>query len=190
MVPVVIRALALLVLCASAARASVDLTPTDTVQLMETMKVHRIVFHDGAKQILYQAPKGWSCNGSSSSAVLSIPQHPAARASINDAAHLRIPALDDKSAKQFYKDPTLLQLPKDSKDVKVNSVVLNPLVVDGHPTLEVQVTYSYYGQSCARSILLIDRNGEEISCVLDCLAPDFDALHKLFAGSFYSFENL
>jgi hypothetical protein len=74
--------------------------------------------------------------------------------------------------------------------VKITSVIPTPLVVDSHPTFEVQLDYSFYGQQCAKSILLINRNGTEVSCVLDCLAPDFDELHKSFQRSFYSFENL
>ena len=190
MVPIIIRSLACLIVGASAAQAAVDLTPIDVVQKMETMPVHRIMFHDGPTKIFYQAPKGWTCNGSSSCAALTIPDHPGARVTINEASRLRIPKLDDKSAKLFYSTPALLQLPKDAKNVKITSVVLNPLVVDGHGTMEVQLTYSYYGQSCAHSILLIDRKGEELSCVLDCLAPDFNLLHGMFARSFYSFENL
>src|SRR5580658_7130656 len=190
MVLPIIALLGFLFFGACAARADLDLTPTDTVQKMELMKIHRVVFHDGAKEITYQPPKGWTCNGSHNSAVLTIPDHPQARALIESAPHLRIPALDDKAQALFQKDPTLLQLPRGAKNLQITGVTLNPLVIDSHPTLEVQMTYSFYGQACQKSILLVDRNGAEVSMTLDCLAPDFDMLHKLFQRSWYTFENL
>lgn len=150
----------------------------------------QLVFHDGDKEITYQAPRGWSCAGSPSSVVFSIPDRPQAKASIQSAARLRIPAFDDKAAKLFADNPGLLQLPKGAKNVRITAVSINPLVIDSHPTLEVQMSYTFFGQNCARSILLVNRNGAEVSFVLDCNAPDFPALHAVFRGSLYSFENL
>ncbi len=175
--------------CAEA-RADLDLTPTDGVRMMELSKREIIIFHDGAKQITYQPPRGWTCTGSHNSAAFNIPDHPQARAFIQSAAQLRIPAFDDKAQKLFEANPALLQLPKGAKNVKITGVTINPFVIDSHPTLEVQMTYSFYGQSCARSILLVNRNNAEVSCLLDCLAPDFDELHKQFRASLFTFENL
>jgi len=36
----------------------------------------------------------------------------------------------------------------------------------------------------------VDRNGTEVSFMLDCLAPDFQALHTAFRSSVFSMENL
>jgi hypothetical protein len=179
-----------LLLGASTARADLDLTPTAGVYKLERMKIKHIVFHDGATLITYQPPQGWICTGYRPCAVLDIPDHLEARAFIESAPSLRVPAFDDKAEKLFQENPALLELPKGSKDIKITAIALNPLVIDSHPTLEVHVTYSFFGRECARSILLINRNGAEVSCVLDCLAPDFQPLHALFRASLYSFENL
>jgi len=190
MVPAIIGLLALLFIGTSAARADLDLTPTEVVHTLEQVNKTHIVFHDGAKEITYNPPKGWTCTGSHSAAALTIPGHPQARAFIRSAATLRIPAFDDKAAKLFQDNPALLELPKGAQDVNITAMSMNPLVIDSHPTLEVQVTYSFFGQACARSILLVNRNGTEVSCVLDCLGPDFADLHSQFGRSLFSFENL
>jgi hypothetical protein len=182
--------LGILLLAGSAARADLDLTPTTTVQMMEQVPMLRVVFHDGGKEIVYQPPKGWTVSGSHTSAALSIPQHPQARALIQVAPRLRIPAFDDKAEKLFQTNPGLLQLPKGALNVKLVEVDLNPLVIDSHKTLEVQLTYSFFGQSCAKSILLVDRNGSEVSFTLDTMASDFKMLHQMFRGSLFSMENL
>jgi hypothetical protein len=172
------------------ARGELDLTPNMEIHKMERVGIPRLVFHDGAKEIYYQPPRGWACTGSHNSVAFSIPTYQEAKAAIQSAAKLRIPAFDDKAQKLFEATPALLQLPKGAKDVKITEVDLNPLIVDSHKTLEVQLTYSFFGQSCAKSILLVDRNGAEVSFTLDCLAPDFQALHGVFRGSVFSIENL
>ena len=179
----------LLLFGACAARADLDLTPSEGVQTLDTIPVKHVVFHDGAREITYQPPKGWTCTGSPNYAALSIPDHPQARAFIQGAPRLRIPAFDDTAAKLFQDNPALLQLPRGAKDVKITAVTVNPLVIDSHPTLEVDLTYSFFGQSCAKSILLVNRNGAEVSFVLDCLAPDFGVLSDKFRRSLYSIEN-
>lgn len=181
---------ALLAIGINAARADLDLSPSTTVHVMERVPMTYVVFHDGAKEITYQPPRGWTITGSHNSAALSIPEHPMARAFIQTAARVRIPAFDDKAQKLFEANPGLLQLPKGAKDVKITGVDLNPLIVDSHNTLEVQMTYSFFGQSCAKSILLVDRKGTELSFTLDTLAPDFQALHSQFRSSVFSMENL
>ena len=190
MVSVLIAFLGLVLFGACAARADLDLTPTETVHTLEQQKIKNVIFHDGATEITYQAPRGWTCAGSHNSAALSIPEYPQARAYIQSAARPRIPALDDNAAKLFHDNPALLQLPKGAKDVAIGGVTIDPLIIDSHHTLEVQMTYSFFGQNCARSILLLNRKGAEVSFVLDCLAPDFKTLHTAFRGSLFSIENL
>jgi hypothetical protein len=103
---------------------------------------------------------------------------------------LRVPALDDKAEAFFIKKPALLGLPKGARDIVITSATVNPLVIDSHPTLELQLTYSFFGQKCARSLLLCDRKGTEVSFVLDCLAPDFAKLAPRFRRTLYTIENL
>jgi len=190
MVPI-LRPIALfLALGVCAARADLDLTPTADSHTLDGMTVSYLTFHDGGTAIKYQPPRGWICEGSHDSAMLSIRDHPQASAFIRSAPQLRVPALDAKAAKLFQDKPALLQLPKGAKDVTITAVTPDPLIIDGHHTLEVDLTYSFFGQSCARGILLMDRKGAEVSFVLDCMAPDFGMLETQFRRSLYSFENL
>jgi hypothetical protein len=172
------------------ARADLDLSPTPEVEISEKIPRTDVVFHDGATKMTYQPPKGWTCDGSQSFVELGIPDHPEAKAFIRSAPRLRIPAFDDTASKLFQANARLLQLPRGAKDIKLTAVSVNPLVVDSHPTLEVDMTYSFFGQSCAKSILLVNRNGAEVSFVLDCLAPDFSMLEGQFRRSIFSIENL
>jgi hypothetical protein len=190
MVPILTALFGLLLFGSCAARADLDLTPTEEFKTLDSVQVKHVVFHDGPKQITYQPPKGWACTGSPACASLSIPDHPEARSLIQSAPRLRIPAFDDTAVKFFIEHPGLLQLPRGAKDVKITAVTVNPLVIDSHPTLEVDMTYSFFGQSCAKSLLLVNRNGAEVSFVLDCAAPDFAMLEGMFRRSLYSMENL
>jgi hypothetical protein len=178
-------------LCAARiARADLDLTPTVESMSLDQVSIRHVVFHDGPKKVTYQPPGGWTCSGSHDYASLSIPNHAQARAFIQVAPRLRIPALDDKAGKLFQDNPGLLQLPRGAKDIKINAVTQNPLVVDGHPTLEVQLTYSFFGQGCAKCLILVNRNGSEVSFVLDCPAPDYNILEPQLRRSLFSIENL
>ena len=182
--------LALPLLFIRSARADLDLTPTESVQVLEEMHLKRILFHDGDKVIYYTPPRGWSCTGSHHSASLRIPDHIQATVTLTVSPRLRIPAFDGQAAAFFQQNPALLGLPKGAASIVINEVDLNPLMIDGHPTLDVQLTYSFFGQTCGRSILLINRNNTELSVVLDCLAPDYKMLHTAVRRSLYSFENL
>jgi len=180
----------LYVLGALSARADLDLSPTVEVKNMERVPMSHVVFHDGATSITYQPPRGWSVSGSHDSAALDITDHPQAKAYIQSAPRVRIPAFDDKALQLFQQNPRLLGLPRGAKDIQITAVTANPLVIDGHPTLEVDLNYSFFGQKCARSLILCDRKGAEVSFVLDSLAPDFTMLSAMFRRSLFSIENL
>jgi hypothetical protein len=182
--------LSTLLVATHAARAELDLTPTAQMQQMEMQKIARVVFHDGATEITYQPPNGWTCSGSHTSVTLTIPDHPQARATIQYAPRLRIPAFDDKVMKVIQANPSVLQLPKGAKDIKITEIDIDPLIVDSHHTLDIQLTYSFFGQACAKSILLVDRKGAEVSFTLDTLAPDYQMLQAAFRRSVFTIENL
>ena len=180
----------LLLAFAGSACAELDLTPAPGVYKREVGAVPAVVFHDGAKLITYVPPLGWTCSGGKLAVTISIPKHEQAHAAIGSAPHLRIPTLDGNGAKLFQENPALLQLPRGAEGIKITQVQVNPVVIDSHPTLEVQMTYSFYGQLCAKSLLLADRNGMEVSFSLDCLASDFQDLHAQFFRSLFGIENL
>jgi hypothetical protein len=169
----------ILLASAGAACADLDLTPTVVLTTQDKAPVSHVAFHDG-----------WICEGSHDAASLSIPHYSAARAFIYSAPKLRVPALDDKAEAFFIQRPVLLGLPKGAKEIVITAATVNPLVIDSHPTLELQLTYSFFGQKCARSLILCDRKGAEVSFVLDCLAPDFAKLSPQFRRSLYTIENL
>jgi hypothetical protein len=182
--------LLILLAAACAARADLDLTPTVQTQMLDQMPMSHVAFHDGATAITYDPPHGWICEGSHDFVSLSIIDYSAAHAFIASAPKLRLPALDDKAEALIIQKPALLGLPRGAKNVVITAFTVNPLIIDSHPTLEIQMTYSFFGQKCARSLLLCDRNGAEVSFVLDCLAPDFAKLAPKFRRSLYSIDGL
>jgi hypothetical protein len=190
MIRVKFALLGILLLIVSAARADLDLTPSVVLKSVDGVKVSYVTFHDNDKVITYTPPHGWTLSGSHGGASLSIPDHSQARVTIQSAPRLRVPSFDDKAAKFIHDNPGVLQLPRGAKNIMLTALTPNPLVIDGHNTLDVQVTYSFFGQSCAKSILLVDRKGAEVSFVVDCLAPEFSNLVTQFHRSLYSIENL
>ena len=182
--------LLILLVATSAARAGLDLLPTTVTESSEGGSTTHLAFHDDGTQITYYPPRGWTCAGSRDLASFSIPGYPTARAFISSAPKLRVPALDDKAEKLLMKNPGLLGLPKGATGIAITALTLNPLIIDSHPTLEIQMTYSFFGEKCERSLLLCDRKGAEVSFVFDCPAPDFPKLAPLFRRSLYLIDNL
>ena len=84
----------------------------------------------------------------------------------------------------------IAQLPKGSEEVKVVSQEKNPLMIQRKETFLITLSYTFYAQKYARSILVLNRGNEQIRSQLTCFEPDFKDLQAAFMRSQYTWQHL
>jgi hypothetical protein len=173
----------------ASARAELQLTPSVVQYELDGVKLKQLAFSDGAKQVTYQAPRGWDYAGSASQLTLHPPNKSQAEAIIYKAPLLQPASFDDETAKKLV-DEAITSVPKGSTDVTLASQEKNPLLINRKETFLVTFTYNFYGESYTRSILFLNRGNEQIRFQLVCRQADFKELQKAFLGSHYSWHNL
>ena len=174
----------------ASARADLQLTPSVVQYELDGVKLKQLAFSDGAKQVTYQAPRGWEYSGSATQLTLRPPNKPPQA----EATITRIPlpqpgSFDDESLKKLVTE-AVASVPKGSENVTVVSQEKNPLLINRKETFLITLAYDFYGASYSRSILFLNRGNEQIRFQLTCPQADFKELQKAFLGSQYSWRNL
>lgn len=173
----------------ASAGAELQLTPSVVQYELDGVKLKQLAFSDGAKQVTYQAPRGWEYAGSATQLTLHPPNKSQAEAIIYKAPLPQPASFDDETAKKLV-DEAIASMPKGSTDVTLASQEKNPLLINRKETFLVTFTYNFYGESYTRSILFLNRGNEQIRFQLVCRQADFKELQKAFLGSHYSWHNL
>jgi hypothetical protein len=172
------------------ARAELQLNPTLSEFTLDGAKLARLVFSDGSgRGIFYSPPRGWEYSGSSSKLILRPTNKQKAEATISRVTLPQPTEFDDATVKRLTED-ALASVPKGSSNAQLVSAEKSPLRIDRKETLLVIVSYDFYHESFSRSILFLNRPGEQLRFQLTCLQADFPALQKAFLGSQYSWQNL
>jgi hypothetical protein len=170
------------------ARADLQLTPSVVQYELDGVKLKQLAFSDGAKQVTYQAPRGWDYSGSATQLTLR-PNKPQAEATITRIPLPQPGSFDDESLKELVTE-AVASVPKGSENVTVVSQEKNPLLINRKETFLITLAYDFYGASYSRSILFLNRGNEQIRFQLTCRQADFEELQKAFLGSQYSWRNL
>jgi len=173
----------------SSARAELQLTPSVVQYELDGVKLKQLAFSDGAKQVTYQAPRGWEYSGSATQLTLRPPNKPQAEATITRIPLAKPGSFDDESLKKLVTE-AVASVPKDSENVTVVSQEKNPLLMNRKETFLITLAYDFYGATYSRSILFLNRGKEQIQFQLTCREADFKELQKAFLGSQYSWRNL
>jgi hypothetical protein len=177
------------VLLIVSARAELQLTPSVVQYELDGVKLKQLAFSDGAKQVTYQAPRGWEYSGSAAQLTLRPPNKPQAEATITKIPLPQPGSFDDESLKKLVTE-AVASVPKGSENVTVVSQEKNPLLMNRKETFLITLAYDFYGASYSRSILFLNRGNEQIRFQLVCRQADFKELQKAFLGSQYSWRNL
>jgi hypothetical protein len=173
----------------ASARAELQLTPSVVQYEIDGVKLKELAFSDGAKQVTYQAPRGWKYSGSATQLTLRPPNKPQAEATITRIPLPQPSSFDDESLKKLVTD-AVASVPKGSENVTLVSQEKNPLLMSGKETFLITLGYTFYGQNYSRSILFLNRGNEQMRFQLICREADFQELQKAFLGSQYSWRNL
>jgi len=171
------------------AQAELLLTPRLVEYASEGGKLTQLVFTDGDKTVTYQAPRGWECSGNSSQLTLHPPNKIQATATITRIVFSQPGSFDEESLKQLTTEAVAL-VPKGSESISILSQQKNPLMIQGKETFLVTLSYSFYGQKYGRSILYLNRGNEQLRSQLTCRENDFNALHRAFQASQFTWQNL
>jgi hypothetical protein len=189
MVRPLIFAFAASVLVAGVAKSELVLTPTVDEYVLDGAKLKQLAFFDGGQKVTYQSPRGWDYSGSATQLTLHPPNKPQAEATIARVSRSDQTRLDDETVKKLVAEAIAL-VPKGGSNVAVESQEKSPLRIGSRETFLIVLSYSLLGNNYNRSILFINRGGEQIRCQLTCRSSDFKELQKAFISSQYSWRNL
>jgi hypothetical protein len=189
MVRPLIFAFAASVLVAGVAKSELVLTPTVDEYVLDGAKLKQLAFFDGGQKVTYQSPRGWDYSGSATQLTLHPPNKPQAEATIARVSRSDQTRFDDETVKKLVAEAIAL-VPKGGSNVAVESQEKSPLRIGSRETFLIVLSYSLLGNNYNRSILFINRGGEQIRCQLTCRSSDFKELQKAFISSQYSWRNL
>ena len=172
----------------SAARASIDFTPTAGERELDGIKFPQLIFHDKGRRVSYEQPRGWTYSGDSSH-IRFIP--PDASLAVGEISQVQIPApqnFDDDATKTWLLNQVLTGLPSESREAKLVSIEKNPLTIAGQDTLEITVTYELRGENYQQSVLFIHLPDVQLNFRFISRKRDFPKLHQTFRGSLCSLQ--
>lgn len=144
-------------------------------------------FHTGDRKVTYTPPSGWTLRPGSRISFHS-PNRSHMTAEIERTPLPEPEPLSGLVARMKEKPEAFL--PKTAEEISVVSVAENPLLVAGHPTVEVTFQFEALGQKFKKSILFFDQGKARFTVVLECNEKDFAELHDAFRKSLYSYQEL
>jgi hypothetical protein len=178
----------LAILClATAARAEeINLIPVRSVREQDGIKFPQLEFTDGKKKITYEQPRGWIISGDSSQ-IKFTPPDVSAKAAIEQSP-LSAPQIFDEATTKMLQQEVLASVPSGSQKTTMLSEEKNPLMMGGHETYEVTVSYQFFGHELITSTLFMNTKDTQLRFRLTAEKADFENVHKAFRGSLFSWQ--
>jgi hypothetical protein len=171
-----------------AARAEINLTPVSSVRELEGCKFPQLEFRDGGKKITYELPRGWTYLSRDRHTLALVPPNKdlvSAKIKFIPAAGTLV--LDEAQLKRL-KDTAPQLLPPESKIMTEPTITPNPLLLNAHPTCEIDILFALNSQRLRMSVLFVDLGDSQLRFTLISRPGDFEALHKAFQESWYSWQ--
>jgi hypothetical protein len=184
-----VRSLFLLLLLATSARAELHFNFRLQETELDGIKLSQLAFSDGGKLVTYGPPRGWQYFGADDRLRLLPPAGQAGEALITRTKLSQPQAFDEPTMKRLT-DEVVASIPTGAKRIMVVSQQKNPLLIDRRETYLVIVNFESYGTPQARSVLFLNREGEQLQFQLTCPLTKFAELQKQFFGSQFSWQNL
>jgi hypothetical protein len=182
---------ALLVICFSAgpACAALELTPTIDEFTLDGVTIQQLAFRDGEKKVTYQPPRQWDYRGSPDRLVLHPPGKTQAEAVIMRLTIPQPTGFAPDGAKKLVDEMTAA-LPSGSSNVTVAAQEKNPVSINRKETFLVTIKYQFGGEKYARSVLFVNREGEQLRFQLTCREADYEQINRAFFASHFTWQNL
>jgi hypothetical protein len=177
-------------LCATTARADLQLMPKLSSYELDGATFRILAFSDGLRDdITYAPPPGWDYFGSSAKLTLRPPMISQAEGSIT-TTKLPTPGVFDEEAKDLLTRHAMESVPSGSTDVTLVSQEMDPVIIEQKETFLVIVKYASYAQHYRRSMLFLNRGTEQLCFQLVSPEESFEDLQRAFLGSQFSWQHL
>jgi hypothetical protein len=171
------------------AESGIDLTPSVKEYIGEGIKYQKLIFQQDKQRVEYNPPPGWSFRGSAERVQLTPPKKNFAEAAI-EAVPLAAPQPLDEKVTKALEQQFISSLPAGSQFVAVVSEEQNPVPVDGNPSFEVTASYQLMGEKFLKSTIFVNLHDMRLIFRLTARKDDFEALHRDFKRSVFSWHRL
>ena len=182
-----VYALLLALAASGSGYAAVDLTPVTSEFVLAGIKSTILTFKDNGRAVSYAQPRGWAVAWGGPRIKFTPPNIPQAQGEIEQSPLQAPQPLTDETRKALVQQ-TIASLPPDSQDVAVVSDEANPLLVSGHETHGVTVSYVAFGQHFVTSVLYVNTADTQLRFRATARKADFEKVHAEFRGSIYSWQ--
>ncbi len=174
----------------SLTQGGVRLTPRIAEYQLDGVKFTHLVFtgEDG-REITYSPPAGWDYAGEATLLTLRPKKNSQAEANVF-VLPLTEPFPFAEPAMTRLRDEALATAPDGSSDVTLLSVEKNPVFIGQKETVLVTFSYVSYGQRYGRSLMFLNRPGEQVRFQLTSRWSDFKELQQAFLQSHFTWQNL
>lgn len=167
--------------------AALDLTPVEGVRVLNGIKFERLSFNDNGRAVTYERPRGWSYRVDGGRVILVPPNLIQAEAAIEQAQAEAGQIFNEETMKRLQ-EQAMQSVPGGSQKVELVSAEKNPLLINGHETFEVTVSYQVGGTPFRRSILFLNLPETQLRFRLSAREQDFEKIHRAFRGSIFSWQ--
>lgn len=170
-----------------AAQAAIDFSPSPRNYVSEGITYQEISFKDEKRTIAMEVPAGWNSRGASDRLQFQTSAVPFAEGLVY-ASELAAPQPLDDAATAAIAQQALADVPPGSQAVALIDQSANPLILEGHESFGVLVSYHALGQAFRRRTIIV--NLPERRIVFRFTAPEkqFAVLDNAFrraAGSWH-----
>ena len=151
-------------------------------------KFTALFFADGTKRISYRLPRDWTYSKSAPERIKLSP--PAVTRAESEIAveKLAQPFAFDEEGKQKLKEKARALVPKDAEEVQFIGDQSNPIMIGGHDTYEVTLSFILFGERYKMGLLFAHIGAQQMRFRTIARPEDFDAVHSTFRSSLCSWQ--
>jgi hypothetical protein len=159
-------------------QASLDLTSVAREYVSEGINYRELIFNDGDRKVSVELPNKWQFRCSPEKIGFTVPDNHFVAASIEGFANPGKREFDEQTVKALLQK-VQADLPADVTQVTVESRP-NPVMLDGHETFEVLVSYTLMGTAFQRSTVFVNLPETQVVFRLSARKEEFDSTNKVF----------
>ncbi len=172
--------------CASKLEAAVDLVAVPHEYVASGLTFVELNFTDGDTKVVYEPPRGWSYRTEEHGLqLLTKVEH--ADVVVQSVSVETPQALDDKAVAAL-KEQVTLELPAGSQGAQLVEEEQNPVLMDGHASYSLTVSFVSAGETFLRSIVFVNLSDSQLRFRVTARKSDFPKLQQAFRSSLQSWH--
>ena len=180
---------AMFLFAVTATAGALDFRPMVMEGVGEGGKYSYLQFHDHEKAVTYMPPRSWAFHGRDTQLCLVVPKSTGTEIDMSVFA-VKKPMPVETANLHAFEELARQSLPAEASKVELVAVDFNPLVIDGHKTIEVIFDYVIFAGPIKVSYLYTAREAEVLCFRVVSRPEDFDPLRQTFKMSLHSFAGL